>query len=280
MVGMQNAGVRAKLEQKKCVCRLNAYANSASMPDNGSMSSQHIFQASNVTAVAHGDAGDKVIFNNLHFEIRGGEIVDITGPSGSGKSTLLTAFARLNVNTAGTFTLDGVDSDSLTPQQWRERVAYLPQTSVLIGETVIDAIRLPFTLRVRTSAYHESAERRLPDALVRETLDSMGCEDIDLTRPVHELSGGQAARVSLARTLLTHPAVLLADEVDAGLDDENANKVADILRAAADAGTAVVRIRHRQADGRANKIIVLANGTLSDAPAQQPQDKAQEGQAR
>lgn len=57
----------------------------------------------------------------------------------------------------------------------------------------------------------------LPDGRIRETLDNMGCADIDLNRPPHDLSGGQAARVSLARTLLTRPKVLLADEVDAGL---------------------------------------------------------------
>ena len=81
--------------------------------------------------------------------------------------------------------------------------------------------------------------------------------------PLLRRVGGQAARVSLTRTLLTHPGVLLADEVDAGLDEENADKVADILRKAADNGTAVVRIRHRKPDGRANRIMVLANGTIS-----------------
>ena len=126
-----------------------------------------------------------------------------------------------------------------------------------------DAIRLPWSLKIRVSQDHEAAEQKLPDSLIRSTLDSLGCDDIDLARAVQDLSGGQAARVSLTRTLLTHPGVLLADEVDAGLDEENADKVADILRKAADNGTAVVRIRHRKPDGRANRIMVLANGTIS-----------------
>ena len=91
----------------------------------------------------------------------------------------------------------------------------------------------------------------------------MGCEDIDLARAPHDLSGGQAARVSLARTLLTRPAVLLADEVDAGLDDDNADKVASIMASAAARGMAIVRIRHRPPDGRATRIVTLSVGRLS-----------------
>lgn len=132
---------------------------------------------------------------------------------------------------------------------------------MLMGDSVADTIRLPWTLAVRradeasapddhaatgkkTSARRgrfsrlfrseqSQAKLALPDQLIRDTLDAMGCEDIDLARAPHDLSGGQAARVSLARTLLTRPAVLLADEVDAGLDDDNADKVASIMVSAA-----------------------------------------------
>lgn len=113
----------------------------------------------------------------------------------------------------------------------------------------------------------EQARRLLPDQRIRMTLDAMGCDDIDLDRPPHDLSGGQAARVSLARTLLTGPKVLLADEVDAGLDDENAEKVADIMATAAARGMAIVRIRHRPPDGRASRIVTLADGVLDAGAA-------------
>ena len=143
--------------------------------------------------------------------------------------------------------------------------------AVLLGETVAQAIRLPFTLAIRQSARTKQGPRRisptdaLPDGRIRETLDNMGCADIDLNRPPHDLSGGQAARVSLARTLLTRPKVLLADEVDAGLDDDNADKVARILAKAAADGMAIVRIRHRPPDGHATRVTRLADGTLTQS---------------
>lgn len=234
---------------------------------------------------------DRTIFEDLSFNVDRGQIVDLVGPSGSGKSSLLTAFALLNPHADGTFTLDGADSSSFSLQQWRRNVAYLPQKPMLLGDSVADTIRLPWTLAVRradeasapdnhaatgkkTSARRgrfsrlfrseqSQAKLALPDQLIRNTLDAMGCEDIDLARAPHDLSGGQAARVSLARTLLTRPAVLLADEVDAGLDDDNADKVASIMASAAARGMAIVRIRHRPPDGRATRIVTLSSGRLS-----------------
>ena len=234
---------------------------------------------------------DRTIFEDLSFDVDRGQIVDLVGPSGSGKSSLLTAFALLNPHADGTFTLDGADSSSFSLQQWRRNVAYLPQKPMLMGDSVADTIRLPWTLAVRradeasapddhaatgkkTSARRSrfsrlfrseqsQAKLALPDQFIRNTLDAMGCEDIDLARAPHDLSGGQAARVSLARTLLTRPAVLLADEVDAGLDDDNADKVASIMASAAARGMAIVRIRHRPPDGRATRIVTLSSGRLS-----------------
>lgn len=229
------------------------------------------------------DAADKVLFDGLDVDVHAGEIIDLVGPSGSGKSSLLTAFALLNAHASGTFALEGRDSVEFTPQQWRREVAYLPQKASLTGDTVADAIRLPWGFAVRADATtkqplaqrvkqrlsgKDTSALALTDETIRTTLDSMGCSDIELTRPPHDLSGGQAARVSLARTLLTHPKVLLADEVDAGLDDENAEKVADIMAQAASRGMAVIRIRHRASDGRATRTLTLKDGVLSETSSE------------
>lgn len=229
------------------------------------MNMRSFFEAISVSCVvpARSPADDeRTVFENLSFTMERGEIVDLVGPSGSGKSSLLTACARLNPHAHGTFVLDGVGSDEFSAQQWRRDVSYLPQKPILTGKDVAEAIRLPWTLAIRGKGGR--AARSLPDERIRTTLDAMGCEDIDLARAPHDLSGGQAARVALARTLLTDPKVLLADEADAGLDDNNASKVAAIMADAAAHGMAIIRIRHRPPDGHATRTLMLDAGRLTD----------------
>lgn len=242
---------------------------------------QYVFEASDMSCKVPEADSFKTIFEGLSFAVERGEIVDLVGPSGSGKSSLLTAFAQLNPHAHGSMKLEGRAAGEFTPQQWRSQVAYLPQKALLTGSTVAEAIRLPWTLRIRNTdagsnrssrlrrlfsrqSPNAQARTKLPNERIRATLDSIGCEDIDLNRAPHDLSGGQAARVSLARTLLTDPKVLLADEVDAGLDDENADKVAAIMAQSAARGMAIIRIRHRPPDGRASRIITLDGGTLTE----------------
>ena len=229
------------------------------------MNMRSFFEAISVSCVvpARSPADDeRTVFDNLSFSMERGDIIDLVGPSGSGKSSLLTACARLNPHAHGTFVLDGVGSDEFSAQQWRRDVSYLPQKPILTGKDVAEAIRLPWTLTIRGKGGR--AARLLPDERIRTTLDAMGCEDIDLARAPHDLSGGQAARVALARTLLTDPKVLLADEADAGLDDDNASKVAAIMADAAAHGMAIIRIRHRPPDGHATRTLMLDAGRLTD----------------
>ena len=193
------------------------------------------------------------------MQLRAGEIVDLLGASGVGKSSLLTALAQLNPRARAILSLRGRDSAQYTLQQWRRFVAYVPQTSTLIGQTVANAIRAPWRLRVRHDEHVEPPD----DTALAHALERVGCADIELSRPPTELSGGQAARVSLLRTLLTKPDVLLADEVDAGLDDENAALVSRMLADSAERGMAVCRIRHRDSDGLAARTLTLKEGRLT-----------------
>ena len=158
------------------------------------MNMRSFFEAISVSCVvpAQSPADDeRTVFENLSFAVERGEIVDLVGPSGSGKSSLLTACARLNPHAHGTFALDGVGSDEFSAQQWRRDVSYLPQKPILTGKDVAEVIRLPWTLAIRGKG--GKADQLLPDERIRTTLDAMGCEDIDLERAPHDLSGGQTA---------------------------------------------------------------------------------------
>lgn len=245
-----------------------------------------LLRAEHLSCALPSSDGERTLFRDLSLQVESGEIVDLTGPSGSGKSSLLTALAQLNPHASGDLTMQGRPASAFTPQQWRTQVTYLPQQAILTGGTVAEAIRLPFTLAVRAGgsngtegaedAYDGGRRRfpsllrgadrhtadRLDDAAISRMLDALGCGDIELDRPPHDLSGGQAARVALARTLLTRPKLLLADEVDAGLDDDNAAKVAAIMTRAAREGMAVIRIRHRPPDGASSRTLVLSDGRL------------------
>lgn len=245
-----------------------------------------LLRAEHLSCALPSSDGERTLFRDLSLQVESGEIVDLTGPSGSGKSSLLTALAQLNPHASGDLALQGRPASAFTPQQWRTQVTYLPQQAILTGGTVAEAIRLPFTLAVRNGgangaegaedAYDGGRRRfpsllrgadrhtadRLDDAAIRRMLDALGCGDIELDRPPHGLSGGQAARIALARTLLTRPKVLLADEVDAGLDDDNAAKVAAIMTRAAHDGMAIIRIRHRPPDGASSRTLVLSDGRL------------------
>lgn len=205
------------------------------------------------------DSRDNPLFSGLSFCLHSGEILDLTGASGAGKSSLLTLIAQLNPRGSASLMLNERDSTSFSYQQWRRHVAYLPQKPTLIGHNVAEAIRLPWTLK---SHLTEGAPPAPNDIQLRETLDTVGCDDIELERSTKELSGGQMARICLLRTLLTYPDVLLADEVDAGLDSENALKVSDMLVSFARKGMAICRIRHRSPDGRESRTLTLSGGKL------------------
>jgi putative ABC transport system ATP-binding protein len=207
------------------------------------------------------EAGRRMVLDGVDLHAGAGTLTDIVGPSGAGKSTLLLALARLLPGVTGTLSLDGVPADAIPAQLWRRRVAYIPQVGTLVPGTVADNLLLPWVLKVRAGVEPPSGGQ------LRAALDRLGLPDVGLERDPSRLSVGQVARVALLRVLLTRPAVLLADEPDAALDDESAERVCDGIATFVSDGGAVVRVRHLRVDERADRRFRLEGGRLTEVTA-------------
>ncbi len=157
---------------------------------------------------------DKVLVADASFEVHKGETLVIVGPSGSGKSSLLRLLNRLDEPTTGTVYLDNVDYRQIAPRELRRRVGMVTQRPFLFPGTVADNLR--FGPRQRG--------QDLTETRIEELLASVGLAGYG-SRGVANLSGGEAQRVSFARTLANSPEILLLDEPTSALDDDSKHGV-------------------------------------------------------
>jgi putative ABC transport system ATP-binding protein len=215
-------------------------------------------EARRLTVDRRADAGSLRVLDGVDLAVQPGTLTDVVGPSGAGKTTLLLAIARLLPGATGELLLAGEPASAIDPRAWRVRVAYLPQRSALVPGTVGHNLTLPWRLKVRAVAVAPVKEA------LRAALDRVHLSDVALDREVSRLSEGQAARVALLRTVLTHPDVLLLDEPDASLDEESAEQVGLLTREFVDSGGAVVRVRHLRSDGHADRRLRLVAGALTE----------------
>lgn len=188
-----------------------------------------------------------------------GDYVSITGASGSGKSTLMHILGLLDTLTDGSYLLEGEDVSCLPPQALArlrsERIGFVFQRFQLLpGMTALENVALPLALQGVARA--ERLER------AAAVLALVGLSDRLAHKP-GQLSGGQQQRVAIARAVVTHPAVVLADEPTAGLDPEAAADVLALLGRLHKAGNTVVLITHdRAAAAQAARRLYLKNGEL------------------
>lgn len=188
----------------------------------------------------------------------------LTGPSGAGKTTLLRLCNRLDVPTGGSVLLRGQDIATLDPPQVRRRVGMVFQRPTLLGGTVRENLllallpaggRTPGAVR-RAGRGHDG---HLAGALERVSLDPAL-----LSRSAGELSGGEAQRVCLARTLLTEPEVLLLDEPTSALDAAPRLAFERLVGELAAGGLTTLWVTHdvEQMSRVARRVMVLDGGRL------------------
>ena len=174
----------------------------------------------------------------------------IVGPSGSGKSTLLRLCNRLEVPTEGRVRFRGEDVAALDPLTLRRRVGMVFQRPTLFPGTVADNLAV---------ARPGLSEDEAGDALHRAGLDRSF-----LARAGDDLSGGEAQRACLARTLVTEPEVLLMDEPTSALDDDSTHVLERLGRDLADAGIPVLWVTHdlHQVDRIADRRVRVERGRV------------------
>jgi putative ABC transport system ATP-binding protein len=179
-------------------------------------------------------AGGAVLLEEVSFGLEAGDVFVVFGPSGAGKSTLLRLLNRLDEPTSGTVYLDGMDYRDLPPQEVRKRIGLVPQAPTLLPGSVADNVAWGPRLR------DEPVDRdRVDRMLARLGLD--GFSD----RAAGELSGGEAQRVAIARTLFNEPDVLLLDEPASSLDAGAARQVESLIETTATAfARAAVLVTH------------------------------------
>jgi putative ABC transport system ATP-binding protein len=196
----------------------------------------------------------RVLVSNISVQVQPGEVLAVVGPSGAGKSSFLRLLNRLDEPTGGTVRLKGQDYRELAPQELRRRIGMVMQMAYLFPGTI--AANIAFGPRQR-------GER-----LAAEQIDAL-LERVGLPgyrqRDVSNLSGGEAQRVSVARTLANAPEALLLDEPTSALDDVSARGIEElVLSIIRERRMSCVIVTHNTAQAHriADRTMILQAGKL------------------
>ena len=184
--------------------------------------------------------GGRIALSGVDIAFASGRLTAVIGPNGAGKSTLLEAAAGLLAPVAGTVSLDGSPLTEIPRRQLAQRRAYLPQNPhVDWAISVARVVALGLTAHLPAfGGLPEAWRARIDSALTRFDLGHLR------DRSATELSGGELARVMLARATVGEPEVLIVDEPTAGLDPRHAIDAMRHLRAIADGGCTVIAALH------------------------------------
>ncbi|HET6817664.1 MAG TPA: ATP-binding cassette domain-containing protein [Mycobacteriales bacterium] len=228
-----------------------------------------VFELDEVTVTRGSGATHSHPLSQVTLTIGTGRCTAIVGPSGAGKSTLLRLLNRLEEPSTGTVRYRGAPIATYDVLSLRRQVGLVQQRPVLLGDTVLDDLRVADPALAEQAATHLLAEVDLPvEFLHRETPG---------------LSGGEGQRVCLARAVAVRPEVLLADEPTSALDAFAANAVEQVLRGLLDRGLTLVLVCHdlRQARRLADDVVVVVAGRVVDAgPAARVLDEPSSSEAR
>lgn len=206
--------------------------------------------------------GRRQVLSAITTHIRRGTVLGILGPNGAGKTSLLRALGGLVAPASGQVELDGKPLHTVTPHERARRIGYLPQGRDCAWPISAFDVVLLGLLPHRTAWSRVGNNER---AAVHKALQATGAGGF-VNRPIDTLSGGEAARVLLARVLVTHTDFLLADEPTAGLDPAASLRVLELLRGHSRSGTGIGLVLHdlTLAARYCDHIVLLHEGHVLD----------------
>ncbi len=221
---------------------------------------QDAIRFENVSFAYENGDGSRPVLLDINLEVKRGEVVAIVGGSGAGKTTLVHLIPRFFDVTGGRLTIDKIDVRDLTLASLRANVGIVTQDTILFNDTVRNNIAYGQP-HVQMSSVKKAAEAALADGFINEL--PYGYDTVIGERGM-SLSGGQRQRIAIARALLKNAPILILDEATSALDTESEVLVSSALQNLM-AGRTVVVIAHRLSTvRRADRIVVLENGAITD----------------
>jgi len=201
------------------------------------------------------------VLKGIDIEIHEGEFVSIMGSSGSGKSTLLNILGILDNYDEGSYYLNGKLVKNMSEKQAaklrNELVGFVFQSFNLISfKNAMENVALPL--------YYQGVNRRKRNKLAMEYLDKLGLLEWAEHMP-NELSGGQKQRVAIARSLISQPKIIFADEPTGALDTSTSYEVMEILKNINEEGITIILVTHEHdIAAMTHKIIRLKDGVIGE----------------
>ncbi len=201
------------------------------------------------------------VLKGIDLEIEEGEFVSIMGSSGSGKSTLLNILGILDNYDEGSYYLNGSlvkdMSEKKAARLRNELVGFVFQSFNLISfKNAMENVALPL--------YYQGVSRKKRNKIALEYLDKVGLRDWADHQP-NEMSGGQKQRVAIARSLISKPKIIFADEPTGALDTSTSYEVMDILKGINADGITVILVTHEHdIAAMTQKIVRLKDGRIDE----------------
>jgi putative ABC transport system ATP-binding protein len=218
-----------------------------------------MIELSNVTKTYRMGEVDITVLSNVSLSVRSGELIAIMGPSGSGKSTLMNIIGCLDRPTNGTYRFEDREIKAMTDDELASirnvKIGFVFQTFNLLP-------RFSALKNVEVPLVYSGVPARLRKERAIPLLQQVGLSDRMYHRPT-ELSGGQQQRVSIARALVNHPPLLLADEPTGNLDSRSGSEILNILTGLNEQGVTIMIVTHdKDVAARCKRIINLKDGQI------------------